>query len=173
MRVALIILHADPARGGAERYTLDLAVALTRRGHDVSLLATTFAPDIPPEIKTVPLTVSGRTRTRRYLRMLDALDAHLATSKYDITHAMLPVRRCDIYHPHAGLAVATRLSRLKRWLNPRRVRYAAVEHKLLTSGNPPLVLCLSQYVKRDVCTKLNARLGSPVVRDIYLVLATD
>jgi predicted nucleic acid-binding Zn ribbon protein len=29
-----------------------------------------------------------------------------------------------------------------------------------------------QYVKRDVCAKLNARLGSTVVRDVYLVLAT-
>jgi predicted nucleic acid-binding Zn ribbon protein len=29
-----------------------------------------------------------------------------------------------------------------------------------------------QYVKRELCAKLNARLGSNVVRDIYLVLAT-
>jgi predicted nucleic acid-binding Zn ribbon protein len=30
-----------------------------------------------------------------------------------------------------------------------------------------------QYVKRDVCERLNARLGSRPVRDIYLVLATS
>ncbi len=30
-----------------------------------------------------------------------------------------------------------------------------------------------QYVKRDVVERLNARLGSTVVRDIYLVLATN
>lgn len=29
-----------------------------------------------------------------------------------------------------------------------------------------------QYVKRDLCAKLNARLGATVVRDVYLVLAT-
>ena len=29
-----------------------------------------------------------------------------------------------------------------------------------------------QYVKRDLCTKLNARLGSAVVHDVYLVLAS-
>ena len=150
MRIALVILHANPARGGAERYTLDLAVALARRGHEASLLATTFANDIPSDIKTIPLTAPGPTRTRRYLRMLGSLDAHLAQSKYDIVHAMLPVRRCDIYHPHAGLAVAARMSRLKRWLNPRRARYAAVEHQLLTAPNAPTVLCLSEYVKRDV-----------------------
>ena len=30
MKIALVILHADPARGGAERYTIDLAAALAR-----------------------------------------------------------------------------------------------------------------------------------------------
>ena len=30
-----------------------------------------------------------------------------------------------------------------------------------------------QYVKRDLCAKLNARLGSDVVREVYLVLATE
>jgi predicted nucleic acid-binding Zn ribbon protein len=29
-----------------------------------------------------------------------------------------------------------------------------------------------QYMKRDLCAKLNARLGSQVIRDVYLVLAT-
>ena len=29
-----------------------------------------------------------------------------------------------------------------------------------------------QYVKRDLCEKLNQRLGSSVVRDVYLVLAS-
>jgi hypothetical protein len=32
MRIALVILHADPARGGAERYTIDLANALAPAG---------------------------------------------------------------------------------------------------------------------------------------------
>ena len=31
LKIALVILHADPARGGAERYTTDLAAALTQR----------------------------------------------------------------------------------------------------------------------------------------------
>jgi predicted nucleic acid-binding Zn ribbon protein len=29
-----------------------------------------------------------------------------------------------------------------------------------------------QYAKRELCDRLNARLGSPVVREIYLVLAS-
>ena len=55
MKIGLVILHADAARGGAERYTLDLAAALARRGHDVSLLATSFA-DVPAEVVRVKLS---------------------------------------------------------------------------------------------------------------------
>ena len=37
LNIALIILHADPVRGGAERYTVDLATALGNAGHRVTL----------------------------------------------------------------------------------------------------------------------------------------
>ena len=30
-----------------------------------------------------------------------------------------------------------------------------------------------QYMKRELCAKLNARLGTPVVRELYLMLATS
>ena len=43
MKIALVILHADASRGGAERYTVDLSAALAAGGHDVTLLAQTFA----------------------------------------------------------------------------------------------------------------------------------
>src|SRR4051794_15788142 len=105
MKIALVILHADVSRGGAERYTIDLASALSAAGHDVSLLATTFK-NIPEGIRTILLPARAVTRTRKYVRMLDSLDVHLAHEPYDIVHAMLPVRQCDVYHPHAGLAIA-------------------------------------------------------------------
>ena len=43
---------------------------------------------------------------------------------------------------------------------------------LVVSVDGPEWMQELQYVKRDVCAKLNARLGTNVVRDIYLVLAT-
>src|SRR5215203_5373147 len=104
MKIALVILHADPARGGAERYTIDLAAALVKAGHDVSLIASSFA-QLPDGATRVELPATGLTRTRQYRAFLDALEAHLDQTRYDIVHAMLPVRRCYVYHPHAGLAV--------------------------------------------------------------------
>ena len=148
VNVALVILHADPARGGAERYTRDLAAGLAERGHAVSLLATTFA-DVPAGVTTIAIDGAGTTRVRRYQRFLAGVDA--AAVGFDVVHAMLPVRRCDVYHPHAGVAAAALAA--AGWagrLNRRRVRFATVERQLLTGPNPPVVLCLSGLIRAAV-----------------------
>lgn len=148
MKIALVILHADPARGGAERYTVDLAAALAGRGHAVCMLATSFADEVPSGMR-VPIAARGATRAGRYGRFLDGVDEHIERAGYDIVHAMLPVRRCDVYHPHAGMA-AEALGKRNIWLNPRRRRMAAVERKLLAGERPPVVIALSEYVKRSI-----------------------
>lgn len=160
MKIALVILHADHARGGAERYTFDLSQSLSTRGHEVTLIASTFGPR-PAGVSCIELGENGFTRLGRYNHFLSSLDHHLKQTAYDIVHAMLPVRRCDIYHPHAGIAAeaiatghlkhAGPIKRAFAWLanqfNPRRNAFAEVERKLLTSAKPPVVLCLSEYVK--------------------------
>jgi UDP-glucose:(heptosyl)LPS alpha-1,3-glucosyltransferase len=150
LNIALIILHADPARGGAERYTADLAAALAKRGHEVSLLAADFGPAIPG-VSQIPITHRGLTRIGRYRCFLNALDQHLADHRYDIVHAMLPVRQCDVYHPHAGLAAeAAKQTGWRMLFAPRRWAMARTERQLLKSNRPPAVLCLSDYVKAAI-----------------------
>ena len=158
MKIALAILHADPSRGGAERYTVDLAAALLARGHDISLIATSFAAEVAG--RRILLPVKAATRLGRYLNFLDALDTHLSEASYDIVHAMLPVRQCDVYHPHAGLAaeaiasghekydgIRKSLAGIANRFNSKRRRFAAIERRLLDSPDAPIVLCLSEYVK--------------------------
>jgi UDP-glucose:(heptosyl)LPS alpha-1,3-glucosyltransferase len=161
--IALLILHADPARGGAERYTIDLAAALRARGHRVSLVASSFGPGVRSD-DDVELPTGRGTRARKYVRYLDALDEHLSVASCDIVHAMLPVRRCHVYHPHAGIAaeavasghlkhagaIARTAAKLATRMNARRQKFAKVERALLTGPTPPIVLCLSEYVKKDV-----------------------
>lgn len=171
MKVALVILHADPAKGGAERYTFDLAEGLVRRGHEVALIASTFGSR-PQGVECVELGERGVTRLGRYRRFLDDLDRHLEGRAYDVVHAMLPVRRCDVYHPHAGVAaeavesghlkhagvVKRELARVGNRVNLKRRAFARVEGELLegdagretASGRAPVVLCLSEYVKGTV-----------------------
>jgi UDP-glucose:(heptosyl)LPS alpha-1,3-glucosyltransferase len=162
MNIALVILHADPARGGAERYTIDLAAALLSRGHGVSLLAEDFAETIPAVTRVRLGRGKGGTRVGRYVQFCEDLDRHVGDSRYDIVHAMLPVRRCDVYHPHAGIAaeavaeghlkyegaVMRVVSQTANRLNRRRQRFAAVEGSLLNGTRPPMVICLSRYVER-------------------------
>ena len=156
LKIALVILHADPARGGAERYTVDLAWALADAGYDVTLVAATFAPKVerrPSRVHKQALPSNGFTRTQRYRRFLDALDSYLDDEHFDVVHAMLPVRRCDVYHPHAGLAVAAFESRKKKFesvFNPRRRAFAQVERALLARSPAPVVLALSEYVKSSI-----------------------
>jgi UDP-glucose:(heptosyl)LPS alpha-1,3-glucosyltransferase len=156
LKIVLVILHADAARGGAERYTVELARALAKAGHEVALasgglIAQTYTQAHEPGVpfSRVTLKSGGVTRARRYRRFLDSLDFYLDTTRHDIVHAMLPVRACDVYHPHAGIARAA----MQRWnvhLNPRRKAMARVERELLAGKNPPLVLCLSEYLKKSV-----------------------
>jgi UDP-glucose:(heptosyl)LPS alpha-1,3-glucosyltransferase len=77
---------------------------------------------------------------------------------------MLPVRRCDVYHPHAGVAaeaiesghakhagaVKRELARLANGVNVKRRAFARMERELLAESSAPVVLCLSEYVKCTV-----------------------
>ncbi|MGA3065837.1 MAG: glycosyltransferase family 4 protein [Tepidisphaeraceae bacterium] len=151
MNVALVIFSADPARGGAERYTGNLASALAQRGHRVDLIAARLGPPIDG-VRMLEIPSRAATRSGEYRKFLTGLDRHLETHSYDIVHAMLPVPRCDVYHPHAGMAKsafeATPLNRLNR----KRKLYAQVEEKLLTGPRRPTVLCLSNFVKGFILT---------------------
>ena len=136
---------------------------MRKRGHDVHIAASTFAADVQSPGDVV-IDAGGSTRHSRYLRFLDGLDRHLASRRYEVVHAMLPVRQCDIYHPHAGIAAAAlagghlkyegafmqAVSRVATRLNRRRQRFGEVERTLLTGTKPPIVLCLSQYVQATV-----------------------
>jgi len=161
VNVALVILHADPAKGGAEGYTVHLAHALTRRGHDVSLLAVTFgAAARSGKVAAVALKAIGLTRRARYRSFVDSLDTHLATTRYDVVHAIAPVRRCDFYHPQAGLAAEALasghlkydglrrpLDQVATKLNAKRQFVGSIERALLTGGDAPTLLCVSDMVK--------------------------
>jgi UDP-glucose:(heptosyl)LPS alpha-1,3-glucosyltransferase len=163
MKIGLVIFHADPARGGAERYTVDVGLALSRRGHDVSIIAGSFSDAVPWEIKRAKIEPQGPSKTWQYIQFLNQMDEHVRTHAYDVIHAMLPVRWCDVYHPHAGLAVAAveeghqkyqgiarSVSKLFNRINLKRGKFAKTERSLLARENRPLVVCLSEYVKRSI-----------------------
>ena len=162
LKIALVIQNAEPQRGGAERYTLNLAADLVGRGHQVYLLAQRFARNVEPAIQ-VRLDGAAGTRFRRYEVLQHSLAHHLTLANYDVVHAMLPVWRCDIYQPHAGIeaenfvtahlkhpsGVGRLLARMGNQLNPKRRLFAQVEREMIMGRHPPLILCLSDYVRQS------------------------
>lgn len=171
MKIALVILNAEPTRGGAERYTHDLAKALFDRGMDVHLLATRFARNVEPA-KQVRMEGAAGSRTGRYRAFVTSLQEHLSHTKYDVVHAMLPVPNCDLYHPHAGIEahnlelgylrhqgmIRQALSRFTNRLNTKRRLYAGVERELL-EGRHAAVLCLSSAMQQIAEQHYNLRDG--------------
>jgi UDP-glucose:(heptosyl)LPS alpha-1,3-glucosyltransferase len=165
MHVAFVIFRAEPGRGGAERYVDQLGHALVGRRHRVSVLASKLG-DVG-ELEGVKISAAGITRTARYRRFLSNLERHLHAHKYDVVHACLPVKHCDVYHAHAGLeATSLREShRIKSTLagqatsmlgskiNRKRRAFARVEASLLNGPNPPITICLSDR-ERSIAERL-------------------
>ena len=159
MKIALVILNAEPQRGGAERYTQDLAAALVARGHEVYLLASRFARSVEPA-RQVHLDGAAGSRIARYRAFTASVARHLQSHSYDMVHAMLPVPGCDLYHPHAGIEaenlanghlrhgghVRQVISKLSNRLNRKRRLYAQTERKMLEQGSA--ILCLSNAMQQ-------------------------
>jgi UDP-glucose:(heptosyl)LPS alpha-1,3-glucosyltransferase len=169
MKLLLAILSADPSRGGAERYTIDVANRLASRGHNITVAATEFGPEgsagstSPGVFQKLLIATTRTTRLGRYLSFIDQLET--CRSNHDVLHAMLPVRSCDIYHPHAGIAAEAVASGHAKYtsgvlrliamaanrVNVKRQTFANVERQLLADKpqalrKPPLVACLSDYI---------------------------
>jgi glycosyltransferase involved in cell wall biosynthesis len=99
----LLVVDSLAAGGGAERYVVDLALELRRRGRDVELACSADGPlrrDL--DAAGVPVhTVSDRLAKRRFdSRYARSLRALVRSGDYDVVHA-------HIYASIAAAAVAT------------------------------------------------------------------
>lgn len=113
MKIALVLERMDPSRGGMETYVSQVAPLLAQRGHEVSIICQQ-ARWTAPRVTIVPLGRRGGFRVQRLPNFLADMRTHLATNKYDIVHAMLPLPGCNIYQPHGGTIPMARSAALRR-----------------------------------------------------------
>ncbi|MGC9259572.1 MAG: glycosyltransferase family 4 protein [Phycisphaerae bacterium] len=131
MKIALIIEHFDPARGGAENYTFWLAEQLTRRGHAVHVVchdsarrrhkyqaahqgashdAQTSANAGKSPLVTAPdgvyvhrLPAIKLSTGIGFRQFGNAARNWCREQQPDVTHSMTVAYPGDLYHPHAGV----------------------------------------------------------------------
>ncbi|MCD4825959.1 MAG: glycosyltransferase family 4 protein [Phycisphaerae bacterium] len=160
MKIALIIEGMDPSRGGRETSTAQIATALAKRGHAVTVLCQSGCWD-EPSVELRQLGKTGLDRTGRLRRFIVNVQEAVAEGKFDVTHAMLPVPGVDIYQPRGGTVPAQRqasrrrrnlpgkiLSKLGDSLNSHR-RYMAQLERTVAHDQHTICLAGSGMVARE------------------------
>jgi UDP-glucose:(heptosyl)LPS alpha-1,3-glucosyltransferase len=113
MRIGLVIESLDPARGGAEQWTSQYAGWLVKAGHEVHVVASQFAAELPDIVRhriDHPASRTGFASAAE--RLLDSLSL-------DVVHDMGSGWHCDVFQPHGGSRTAAfeqNLLFLPRWL---------------------------------------------------------
>jgi len=105
MRVALVIERMAPSYGGKETSTAQMAVALTGRGCDVSIICQKALWE-HPGVSVIALGARGATRTARLRNFIADIERELTPGRWDIVHATLPVPGANVYQPRGGTVPA-------------------------------------------------------------------
>ncbi|MBS3733600.1 MAG: glycosyltransferase family 4 protein [Phycisphaerae bacterium] len=175
MNVALVIERMDPARGGRERSTAQIARALAARGHDVDVLCQSgveldeLSSDGPDggTVTCRPLGRRGATYPRRLERFVADVRRATADGAYGVVHATLPIPGADVYQPRGGTVPAQAAASLRRRclparaiaratkpLNRRRAAMRRLEAQVMAD---PRVACLA--VSRMVAREMREHYG--------------
>ena len=102
MRVGLVVERFDPQRGGLEHWSWQFVKHMLDRGHEIHVLAHTFADFSPiPSLHCHPIPASLSR-----MRFAAAIEARLNDLDLDIVHDTGAGWRCDVFQPHFGSRAA-------------------------------------------------------------------
>ena len=101
MKVAFVVEHLDPSRGGMERSATEFLTEMARLGLEMHAVT----QSVSPEFSAAPvhqLGIAPGGRARRYREFVRRADAFVSSGKWDVVHAVSLCLRCDLYQPRAG-----------------------------------------------------------------------
>ncbi len=172
MRIALILEHVDPRRGGRETSTAQIAAQLAHRGQDVTVLCQTAGAPLPG-VTVRSLGRPGRSRTDRLRRFVRNVQRVLRDEVFDVSHAMLPIPGATIYQPRGGTPAGNRAAKRRmagRWgalttmlsysFNPHRRLLGRLERDTAAAT---LLLPNSDMVAREITQYLGPHVRQKVV----------
>jgi UDP-glucose:(heptosyl)LPS alpha-1,3-glucosyltransferase len=119
VKIGLVLESFDPKKGGLEQWTWQFAGRLIEAGHELHIIACSFAPwktSPSPQLHPVPHSSSPRQRAAAMAQVLQELNL-------DVVHDMGTGWQADLFHPHGGSSRAFQehnLMRIPRW---RQIRF--------------------------------------------------
>ncbi|MFZ7124646.1 MAG: glycosyltransferase family 4 protein [Desulfobacterales bacterium] len=120
MKIALVNHTFSLSRGGLERFSVNLAAGLSKKGHSVHVFGQRFA-DLPPEVVLHPIHVPKWPRWRRICSFQFRVSKAVKNEPFDITYALTRFYPADLYRMGDGLQVHWMRIRYSnpvwRWIN--------------------------------------------------------
>lgn len=173
MRVALIVERFDPAHGGREASTWEIAQLLRQQGCEVSVLCMSAASG-KKEPGVRRLGRRGLTRLQRLRNFVRDVREFAARESFDVIHAMMPLPGADVYQPRSG-TIPGQLAARRRyreslkagwlvaadWPSAHRRYVARLERQTLSD---PRTLCLP--VSRYIAEEITGCFSPPVPPDV-------
>jgi len=163
LKIALVIDHFDPRRGGRESYTVSLGRGLVRSGHEVHVFAHTGA-EVGEEIRFHRLPSISYPRWAKSLSL--ALSAYLVlrSKDFDVVQGVGRIPCVDVHRPGGGAELASLIQGLRarekgpdrfftairRILNLKAGVNILIERTLYGASDPPIIVANSQKVKKDI-----------------------
>jgi UDP-glucose:(heptosyl)LPS alpha-1,3-glucosyltransferase len=163
MRIAVVIEHFNPARGGAETYTAGLVRWLISQQHEVTLYTQDWSVE-PAGLTLVAVPARGVSGARRYLSFSTTVSQLLSEADYDVIHSMARIVKQNVFHPHGGVTLASMerslaasptplqrgLRKAARWLNTKSDIILELENIIYTETPPPRLIAVSSMVAEDM-----------------------
>lgn len=164
MRIALVIEHYDPPRGGAELSSSQIVDALVERGHDLTVLAGRCPDGFRAPGVTVHRCPGGPPRRGRAIPPFVAWVRGELAKGFDVSFAVVTWLPADVLEPRSGVVAEARARQLARrsplarllkraeyLLSSKQRRMLALERRQLERGpDVPQVVAISRYMKEQL-----------------------
>lgn len=144
LKLAINFQSVDPSRGGAETYVADLCRRLIAAGHQVDLIAESWADGVlPPEVRTHRVRATGVGRLGRVGAFAINSEVFLRKRHYECTIGFINTYYHDVIIPQGGVRQASLEFNARRFpegwrrslylaakrFNPKHTLYSAIEAK--------------------------------------------
>ncbi len=157
MHLALVRRRFAQPLGGAERYAVNLARGLARRGHQITIVAEALDQQLVPQADFLPVPVGGLRLTSKTIAFANQSSKLLASRRFDVVFGMARLLGLDVYRLTERLHVHWMTIRYgDPWqsalqkLNPRHRKLLALERSLFESPRVRKLIVQSQLDRQLV-----------------------